>query len=182
MPRRDKSFYDLEFSVGAGGARKDAHYIRGTLDEIKADVARELHEQINLYLLCWYGARLELHVFARGELVRKADLHPAITLEIAGYPTITFAGPKQPIGHTFEGEENDINSLSGRMFMGTLQDFKVTVDWNKVDVPASLAGELVGDGDLVNIDGDWQDGDDDMDDHALRDRGYLPVGFTDREE
>ncbi|BCJ76317.1 hypothetical protein CS0771_58610 [Catellatospora sp. IY07-71] len=34
-----KSYYDLAFGVAAGGSHKDAHYIRGTLDEIKADLA-----------------------------------------------------------------------------------------------------------------------------------------------
>lgn len=182
MPRRDKSFYDLEFSVDPGGARKDAHYIRGTLDEIKSDLAEELDEQTNLYLLCWYGARLELRVFERGELVHKADLHPAITIEIGGYPTITFAGSMKPIGHTFKGEEDDDESLTSRMFAGSLEDVKVTVDWSKVDVPAKLAGQRVGEGDFVNIDGDWQDDDDDMDDEELLDCGYVPYGFSDREE
>ncbi|WP_156325725.1 hypothetical protein [Nonomuraea sp. SBT364] len=34
-----KSFYDLAFGVSPGGARKDAHCIRGSIDEINADLA-----------------------------------------------------------------------------------------------------------------------------------------------
>jgi hypothetical protein len=179
MPRRDKSFYVLVFSVEPGGAHKDTHYVRGTLDEIKSDLARELDDQLNLYLLCWYGARLELQVFERGELVRKADLHRAITIAIAGYPAITFAGPNLPIGHTFRGEEDVDGSLTQRMFAGSLEHVNVTVDWSKVDVPAALSGQIAGQGDLVNIDGGWQVGDDHMAYGALLDDGYLPYGFSD---
>lgn len=182
MPRRNKSYYVLEFSVDPGGAHKDVHYVRGTLDEIKSDLAQELNDQINLYLLCWYGARLELHAFERGELVRKADLHRAITIEARGYPAITFVGAKEPIGHTFKGEEDDDNSLTSRMFDRSLEEVKVTIDWNKVDVPTALAGKRVREGDFVAIHGDWQDDDDEMDEEELLECGYVPYGFTDNEQ
>lgn len=182
MPRRDKSFYHLEFSVEPGGAHKEAHYVRGTLAEIKADVAQELDTQLNLYLLCWYGARLELRVVEGGKVKRKVDLHPAIKIKADGYPAITFAGPKKPLGHTFKGEEDDDDSLTSKLFEGSLEDIKVTVDWKKVDVPAKLTGKRVGEDDFVSIDGDWQDDDDDLDEEELIDCGYVPYGYTDREE
>lgn len=180
MPRRNKSFYNVEFSVLPGGAHKDVHYIRGTLDEIKADLAKELDDQLNLYLLCCYGARLELHVVEKGVVVHNVDLHTAITIEAAGYPAITFAGSKKPIGYTFNSEDND--SLGSRMFDRDLDGVKVLVDWSKVDVPSKLPGKRVAEGDFVAIHGDWQDDDDDMDDDELIDCGYIPYGFSDSEE
>jgi hypothetical protein len=182
MPRRDRSFYVLVFSVEPGGARKDTHYVRGTLDEIQSDLARELDDQLNLYLLCWYGAQLELQVFEHGQRVRNADLHRAITIAVAGYPAITFAGPGLPIGHTFKGEEDVDGSLTQRLFAGSVTAVKVTVDWSRVDVPAVLSGKLADQGDLVNIERRWQNGDDKMDYGELLDDGYLPYGFSDYSE
>ncbi|MEU9114296.1 hypothetical protein AB0D04_21545 [Streptomyces sp. NPDC048483] len=146
------SFYDLAFGVAPGGARKDAHYVRGSLDEVKADLASELAAEINLYLLCWYGADLTLDVYQDGERTRSIDLHPFITIAIEGCPQITFTGPGKPVGHDFgtdEEEGAEEGSLSGRMFMGDLGDtVKVTVDWNRIEVPP-LQGRVAQDGDHV---------------------------------
>ncbi|MFE0378273.1 hypothetical protein ACFW1M_22415 [Streptomyces inhibens] len=180
----DKSFYDLAFGVDPGGARKDAHFISATLDEVKEDLASELAEEINLYLMCWYGARLSLDVYQQGELAESIDLHPFITISIQGYPDITFAGPGEPIGYDFEAdegeedddveaddeeEENEAESLSERMFAGELGDtVTVSVDWARTHVPP-LTGEVVGPDDTVQL--------------ALR-SGYRPLasyGFSDFE-
>ncbi|UKY54929.1 hypothetical protein [Streptomyces inhibens] len=187
----DKSFYDLTFGVAPGGARKDAHFISATLDEVKEDLASELAEEINLYLMCWYGARLSLDVYQQGELAESIDLHPFITISIQGYPDITFAGPGEPIGYDFEAdegeegddeaddeaddeeddeeEENEADSLSERMFAGDLGDkVTVSVDWARTHVPP-LTGEVVGPDDTVQL--------------ALR-SGYRPLasyGFSDFE-
>ncbi|MFI0716452.1 hypothetical protein ACH4SK_38850 [Streptomyces inhibens] len=161
----DKSFYDLTFGVDPGGARKDAHFISATLDEVKEDLASELAEEINLYLMCWYGARLSLDVYQQGELAESIDLHPFITISIQGYPDITFAGPGEPIGYDFEAdegeegddeadgeeEENEADSLSERMFAGELGDkVTVSVDWARTHVPP-LTGEVVGPDDTVQL-------------------------------
>ncbi|GIG00464.1 hypothetical protein Cci01nite_55570 [Catellatospora citrea] len=147
-----KSFYDLRFGVAAGGAHKDTHYIRGSLDEVKADLAAELAEGMSHYLLCWYGADLALDVYQHGCLTRSIDLHPFLAIEVEGYPRITFAGPGRPLGHDFSSDEErgaDDGSLSDLFFMGALeQATTVTVDWDRIDAPA-LRGEPALPGDLV---------------------------------
>ncbi len=101
----NKSFYDLAFGVDPGGARKDAHFIRATLNEVKDDLASELAEEINLYLPCSYGARLSLDVYQQGERTESIDLHPFVTLSIEGCPDITFAGPGEPLGYDFAADD-----------------------------------------------------------------------------
>lgn len=100
-----KSFYDLAFGVAPGGARKDAHYVLASLDEVKIALAEELAEEINLYLLCWYGADLSLHVYQQEELAQSIDLHPFITISIDGYMDITFKGPGEPVGYDFRADD-----------------------------------------------------------------------------
>ncbi|ADI10411.1 hypothetical protein SBI_07291 [Streptomyces bingchenggensis BCW-1] len=75
-----KSFYELVFSVSPGAARKDAHYVVGSLDEVKRALDSELSESSNVYLLCWHGAKLALNVYERGECIHSIDLHPCITV------------------------------------------------------------------------------------------------------
>jgi hypothetical protein len=163
-----KSFYDLAFGVDPGGARKDAHFIRGSLDEVKADLAAELAEEINLYLLCWYGAELTLDVYQGGERARSIDLHPYITISIDGYPDITFKGPGEPVGYDFESDEEaevEKGSLSDRMFCDDLGDaVKVSVDWSRIEVPP-LIGDIAEPDDAVYLDGEE----------------FLTYGFTDTE-
>ena len=104
MPR--PSFLCLQFDVDPGGARKDAHWIRATLAEIRADLEAELRDGHSLYYLCWYGARLRLHVFQGVAYERSVDLLPLLRVDIDGYPTITFnadgtmtgVGPKESDG------------------------------------------------------------------------------------
>ncbi|WP_255954824.1 hypothetical protein [Streptomyces odontomachi] len=148
------SFYDLAFGVGSGGARKDTHYVRGSLEEVRQDLAAELAEEINLYLLCWYGARLSLDVYQQGKQTDSIDLHPFLAIAVAGYPTITFTGPEQPVGYDFEADEeaeDETDTLSYRMFAGELGDtVSVTVDWDRVQVPP-LRGKAVGEGDTVAL-------------------------------
>ncbi|WBB64298.1 hypothetical protein O7599_18070 [Streptomyces sp. WMMC500] len=149
-----RSFYDLAFGVDPGGARKDAHYVRGSLEEVRRDLAAELAEDINLYLLCWYGARLTLDVYQEGKKTDSIDLHPFLTISIAGYPDITFTGPGEPVGYDFEADEeaeDETTTLSHRMFAGDLGDAcKVAVHWDRIEVPA-LGGEVVRDGDVVAL-------------------------------
>ena len=149
-----RSFYDLVFGVDPGGARKDAHYVRGSLDEVKRDLTAELAEEINLYLVCWYGARLTLDVYQQGEQTDSIDLHPFLTISIAGYPDITFTGPGEPVGYDFEADEeaeDDTETLSDRMFAGELGDaVDVRVHWDRVEVP-SLRGEVAREGDMVAL-------------------------------
>ncbi|MES4901081.1 MULTISPECIES: hypothetical protein [unclassified Streptomyces] len=152
----DKSFYDLAFGVDPGGARRDAHIVSATLDEVKHGLASELAEGINLYLLCRYGARLTLDVYQQGELAESIDLHPFITISVEGYPDITFTGPGEPVGYDFdEDEEDEEGGLSGRMFADDLDDsVKVSVDWDRVPAP-SLIGEVAGpDDEAVLLTGD----------------------------
>ncbi|MEU8075312.1 hypothetical protein AB0B31_07665 [Catellatospora citrea] len=169
MPR--KSFYDLNFRVSPGGARKDAHYIRGDLAEIKADLAAELTEGVNLYLLCWYGAELTLDVHQHGARLESIDLHPYLTISVEGHPDVTFTGPGEPVGWDFEeDEETDEGSLSDQLFVGDLEDrTTVTVHWDRIDVPP-LRGDVVGPGDLVTLDG-----------RRPHEEDAIPYGFTDLE-
>ncbi|GAA2374815.1 hypothetical protein Cme02nite_04100 [Catellatospora methionotrophica] len=150
-----KSYYDLRFGVSPGGARKDAHYFRGSLDEVRADLAAELADGMNLYLLCWYGAELALDVYQHGRRTRSIDLHPFVTIDIDGYPPITFTGPGAPVGYDFGTDEEqgvDDGSLSDLLFMGELEAVtRVTVDWAGIDAPA-LLGEPAQRGDLLVLD------------------------------
>ncbi|MFI9358680.1 hypothetical protein [Streptomyces lydicus] len=149
-----RSFYDLAFGVDPGGARKDTHYVRGSLEEVQRDLAAELAEEINLYLLCRYGARLTLDVYQEGKQTDSIDLHPFLTLSIAGRPDITFTGPGEPVGYDFEADEeaeDETTTLSYRMFAGALGDaVKVTVHWDRVEVPP-LNGDVVREGDVVEL-------------------------------
>ncbi|MYS86601.1 hypothetical protein [Embleya scabrispora] len=167
-----KSFYDLAFGVAPGGARKDAHYILDSLDDVKAALADELAEETNLYLLCWYGADLSLHVYQQGELAQSIDLHPFVTISIKGYPDITFSGPGEPIGYDFradDGAGDEEEGLSSKMFYGSLGDaVGVSVDWSRIEVPL-LSGELVAD-------------DDEDDAFELVDGNLASYGYQDFEE
>ncbi|MEV5986350.1 hypothetical protein AB0L85_15195 [Streptomyces sp. NPDC052051] len=149
-----RSFYDLAFGVPPGGATKDTHYVRGSLEEVQRDLAAELAEEINLYLLCWYGARLTLDVYQQGKQTDSIDLHPFLTISITGYPDITFTGPEEPVGYDFEADEeaeDETTPLSHRMFAGDLGDaVKATVHWDRIEVP-SLSGEVAREGDVVAL-------------------------------
>lgn len=178
---RRKSFYDLHFGVAPGGARKDAHYIRGTLDEIRADLAAELAQGLNLYLLCWYGATLSLDVYQHGIRAESIDLHPFVTIAVDGYPDITFAGPGEPLGHDFAADgEDEEGSLSEQFLIGDLEEVTtVTVDWSRIAVPA-LLGEAARPGDFVTVRaGQLGEVDGEADEATLRGAGYIPYGFTD---
>jgi len=154
MPR---SFYDLAFGVAPGGARKDTHYVRGSLEEVQHDLAVELAEGLNLYLLCWYGAQLTLDVHQQGQLTDEIDLHPFVTISIAGFPDITFTGPGEPVGYDFQADEeaeDETGTLTHSMFAGELGDsVTVTVDWDRIEVPP-LRGKVAREGDAaVLLDG-----------------------------
>ncbi|MGI5351235.1 hypothetical protein ACQEU8_24115 [Streptomyces sp. CA-250714] len=166
-----KSFYDLAFGVAPGGARKDAHHILGSLDEVKAGLADELAEEINLYLLCSYGADLSLHVYQQEELTQSLDLHPFVTISIDGYPDITFKGPREPVGYDFRAEDgaDDEEGLSFKMFCGSLGDaVRAEVDWSRIEVPP-LTGEILAE-------------DDEDDTVELADGNLASYGYQDFEE
>ncbi|WP_144122613.1 hypothetical protein [Catellatospora sichuanensis] len=179
-----KSYYDLRFWVSPGGASKDVHYLRGTLDEVKADLAAELAEGMNHYLLCWYGAELALDVYQHGRLARTIDLHPFVTIDVEGYPPITFTGPGEPVGHDFSSDEEqsvDDGSLSDLFFMGEVEQVTtVTVDWARIDVPA-LLGQAAQPGDLLTISDRPYDDAEAGDADAPHEAGYLPYGYVDFE-
>jgi hypothetical protein len=183
------SFYHLNFSVEPGGAHKDAHFVRGTFDEIRHDLETELAEGIHLYLLCWYGANLELQVFQRGALVKQLDVHPYLTIEIAGYPTITFDKDKNVVGYDFKSgdeEGSDEGSLSAKLFGNELADqTRVTIAWDRMELPV-LQTPIAMKGEHVTLDGKWREDidavDDDFDPQDLLDDGWLPVGYIDLEE
>ncbi|MER7788167.1 hypothetical protein [Streptomyces sp. NPDC097640] len=192
-----KSFYELVFSVSPGGARKDTHYIVGSRDEVESALNSELSDSLNVYLLCWCGAKLALNVYEQGECVRSIDLHPYITVSADGYPDITFLESGKPVGYEVGADDpyQVETALSDGMFSGELDDaIEVTVDWVSVEVPP-LAGEIAEDGDYVKladhpVDDGYEDDvdfdEDDFDEDELEDefieRGYVPYGFTDFEQ
>ncbi|MES4905226.1 MULTISPECIES: hypothetical protein [unclassified Streptomyces] len=195
-----KSFYDLAFGVSPGAARKDAHYIRGSLDEVKADLADELSDSLNVYLLCWHNsAQLALHVYQQGTRTHSIDLRPFVTVSVDGYPDITFLDSGEPTGYAAGADDPATVSqvLADGMFSRELDGaIKVTVDWDAIEVP-SLIGEIAADGDYVLLAEDpdgadfedygWEDSeeDDDLDEDEWEDlmieRGAIPYGFTDFE-
>ncbi|MFF3954582.1 hypothetical protein ACFYY1_15380 [Streptomyces sp. NPDC001890] len=194
-----KSFYDLAFEVSPGAARKDVHYIRGSLDEIRDDLAAELSESSNVYLLCWYGsAELALHVYQQGERVHSIDLRPLVTVSVVGYRPITFLGSGEPTGYDAGADDAGKvrQALEEGMFSGDLDGtIEVAVDWDSIEVPG-LVGEVATDDDYVKLaegpdgvsfeDEGWDDFDeDDLDEDELEDelieRGHIPYGFTDFE-
>ncbi|MGO4753651.1 hypothetical protein AB4212_34495, partial [Streptomyces sp. 2MCAF27] len=132
-----KSFYELVFSVAPGAARKDTHYIVGSLDEVKRALDSELSASANVYLLCWHSTKLALNVYERGECVHSINLHPYITVSVDGYPDITFLESGKPTGHEVGADDpyKVEAELSDGMFSGELDDaIKVTVDWASVEV------------------------------------------------
>jgi hypothetical protein len=178
-----KSFYALGFSVEPGGARYNVLYVRGTLEEVAADLAAELGVGQNVCLLCWYGATLELTVHQDGAQTQRIDLHPYLTVSIEGYSDITFAGPGQPLSDDVRSDDGSDDSLSERLLTGQLDDeISAVVDWERIDVPA-LLGNVARPGDLVAFDGDQLNEAEEAaaDDEALLDAGYLRYGCTDFE-
>jgi hypothetical protein len=157
----------------------DGHYIRGSIDEVRADLAAELAQGMGLYLLCWYGANLTLNVFQHGVLTRSIDLHPFIRISVDGYPEITFTGPGQPVGHDFSSDaEQDVDddSLSSLFFMGEVEDMTtVTVDWDRVAAPP-LLGEVAEPGDHLTVAGAGSESAE-----AVTGADYLPYGYTNLE-
>jgi hypothetical protein len=188
-----KSCYELAFGVSPGGARKCTHYVRATLDEVKTDLADELSASSNVYLLCWYGAELALHVYEQGRRVHSIDLHPYTTISIDGYPDITFLDSGNAIGPDVEavGWSKFQTPLCEAVFAGELDDaIKVTVDWDSVQVPP-LVGDIATDDSYIKPvdhlgspgdDDDLDDFDEDDLESELLDRGYIPYGYSDCEE
>lgn len=190
---RPKSFYDLRFTVPPGSARKDAHHICGTLPEAISALDDELSDSINVWLLFAYGggADLFLDVYQHGALARSIDLHPLITLEVAGFPAIRFLGSGDPVGYEVGADDPSTvrMALSDGLFWREFDDrFSVTVEWAGVEVPA-LVGDVAGEGDYVFLGkgapGDLSglgDLDEDELEDALIDRGWIEYGFHDFEE
>ncbi|WP_326799070.1 hypothetical protein OG946_29920 [Streptomyces sp. NBC_01808] len=104
-----KSFYDLRFGVSPGAARKDAHHICGSLDEVKSALDFELEASINVWLLFAYssGADVALDVYQQGEMAESIDLHPFMTVRVEGYPDITFLGRGKPTGYAAGSDDPD---------------------------------------------------------------------------
>jgi hypothetical protein len=185
-----KSFYDLRFSVSPGAARKNAHYICGDLDEVIGALDSELEESGNLWLLFAYGrgADLFLDVYQRGERVRSIDLHPFITIQVDGYPAITFRGSGQPTGYAVGAEDPAMvkTKLADGMFQGDFDGrIEITVDWDSIPVPP-LVGEIADFGDYVMLGegplGDLEDlaglDEDGLEDELI-DRGWVAYGDHD---
>lgn len=180
-PGKRRSFYDLEYSVEPGGARMDVHYIRGSLAEIKADLAKELANPDCLYYLCWYGATLSLGVYQRGFRVRAFDLHPHLTLRVDGFPAITF-GPEGPRGYDFTRYDEQLEGSIAKQMLDRTIRHTADVAWDRLRVPA-LRGDVAREGDLVSITGEWfaDDENPEYDENELLDQGYLRYGRSDLE-
>ncbi|MDI2125526.1 hypothetical protein [Yinghuangia seranimata] len=185
-----KSFYDLRFGVSPGGARKDAHHIRGSLDEVVDALESELDESVNVWMLFDYGADLALDVYQRGERVRSIDLHPFVAIRVDGYPEITFLGSGKPTGYAVGADDaaKVKAELADGLFDGRFDGrIDATVDWDRVLVPP-LVGEIAEYGDYVMLgDGPVDDlsGLDDLDEDELADelieRDYVEYGDHDFE-
>ncbi|MGW5091034.1 hypothetical protein [Streptomyces coelicoflavus] len=149
-----RSFYDLNFGIHPGGTEKDVHYVRRTLEEVKHDLSVELLDQRNIYLLCYYGAWLNLDVYQNGKRTESIDLHPFLEISIEGCPPITFSGPQQPVDHSFdldEESEDDSSELSHRMWHRRLgHRVGITVHWDSINVPP-LRRRTVSEGDSVAL-------------------------------
>lgn len=180
-----KSFYLLTFSVAPGGAHKDTHFVRGTLQEIKADLARELADASHLYLLCCYGAQLSLDVYQSGVPAASFRLQPLITITIEGYPTITFEHDCAPVGYDFKAESEEAverGSLAARLFADEFgESLAVSVAWEKLDVPA-LVEPVAGPGDYVSLEGLTLEDDPAQSPEDVVDAGFLPYGRWDPED
>lgn len=184
MPRR--SFYDLCLTAAPGGAQTDQHHLRGSLDELRGDLDALLSRGLTLYLLCWYGASLNLDVFQRGALTQSIDLRPHLAITIEGYPELTFDAEGKVRGYDFTKQEDeddddaDEGSLADQLFSGALEDVtEARLDWEALVVPA-LDGEVAREGDLLNVDGDWLDDEARFTEEELLEQGYLRYGVTDR--
>ncbi len=187
-----KSFYDLRFGVSPGGARKDAHFIRGSIDEVRRALDSEFEQTINVWLLFGYGrgADLALDVYERGERKHSIDLHPFIAIRIDGYPDITFRRPGKATGCLVGADDPEkVKSLlADGMFAGDFDGrTEVTMDWDRILVPP-LVGEIADFGDYVKLgDGAVDDLDDlvglDQDElqDELFDRGWVEYGDHDFE-
>lgn len=181
-----KSYYDLEFSVEPGGIRKDTHYVRGHLDDIRDDLAEELSHSLNGHLLCC-GATLRLHIFPRGRYSHSIDLHPFVTIAVDGEPQWRFVRPDprhrewQPV--SVDGSPVSEEALD-RLSVGPLDDgYRCTVDWRAIAVPRLPPPVVVaGDEVLPVYDRRHRPVDPNtMDPDARQDAGWIEYGFTDSE-
>ena len=77
------SCYLLEFSVGPGGARHAHIHAYGDFDRLRASFER--HDDVDDYLVIWYGATLVLWVVQEGVVVDDIDLHPYLRTGDAQY-------------------------------------------------------------------------------------------------
>ncbi|MGK4903420.1 hypothetical protein [Streptomyces albus] len=187
-----KSFYDLRFGVSPGGARKDAHFICGSVEEAMHALDAELEESSNIWLLFGYsdGADLALDVYQQGERVQSIDLHPFITIRVDGYPDIVFHGPGKTTGSVVGADDPERvkKLLADGMVAGDFDGrTEVTVDWDSVPVPP-LIGEIADIGDYVKPGDSPHDDLDDLvglDEEELEDelidRGWVEYGDHDFE-
>lgn len=184
-----KSFYNLRFSVSPGGARKDAHHIYGTFQEVVEALEAELEHDASLLLT--HSPDLVLDVYQRGIRENSIDLHPFITIHVSGHPDITFHASGVPVPFADADGDSAGTTTAQIARLSAADDFhdriEATVDWDGVPVPP-LVGEIAGWGDFVRLgegSPEYLDGLDELDEDELEDelieRGWVEYGDHDFE-
>jgi hypothetical protein len=156
---QDRSFYALEVFVRPGGARESMVFVSSKIDDIKTALHYSLDYPDAIYLTVWYGREILLSVYQNGSRVQMINLLPYLTIQIPGFPLISFdfdgnikglffsdALDKGDRESGFEVDTDDFIDLV------TSDDFEFhfEVDWSSVPYP-NLDGTLAMPGERVRI-------------------------------
>lgn len=160
MKTANKSFYALEMSVDPGGARMWDVHVQDDLEEIRPILDGALTTSNFLYLLAWYGTRIELLTFHAGKEVQRVNLLPHIRVRVEGYPEIWFDANGERHGVKFKDQNHRRDyaelpdpEIEYKPFMEAVDANKFTavMDWNAVSI-LPLQGERAQMGDRLMVD------------------------------
>lgn len=129
--------YALVLRGQLGPVAREVWFVRHTVDELSIDLVTELMDGRSLYLLVVGGAELSLRRLGSPE--PSLDLRPFMTVDLGERVTITFDPHGKPVGYEAETDPEDETSLAAAIREDRLDDLSVTMDWNQVDVPESVA-------------------------------------------
>ena len=162
------SFYVLEifanpgYSPYEGGermgrVRKADYYVLNNREDIKKAMQEDLKGPMAIHLITYHGETVTLSVYERGEKIQKMSLLPYITIDIPGYPRISFDENDALQGFDFNKDEeenrglpHEAKTLNLKLFSGEIDGIQCQVDWEAAAVP-QLHSRLLEPGDRVTV-------------------------------
>ncbi|MEM9873881.1 MAG: hypothetical protein AAF928_03245 [Myxococcota bacterium] len=124
--------YALVLRGRRGTVAAETWFLRPSLSELSVDLATELMDGRNLYLLVAGGAELVLHVVGADD---RWDLRPLITVDVGdARPSITFDAAGTPVGYLPVPLAEE-GSFERALRDDALDDVGVTVAWPELPLP-----------------------------------------------